>query len=131
MGGQNEKYIKTFEVIKDQTQDVVESLVKKGTDFSTILQTTNSKVEKLLELNFIPNNWSLLHLAVWYGNHNVVKEIIKQEKCNLNKKDQVNFYNNLQNEETPIFIAAVIDDVEMFKLLNEHKNVDLTILNRV
>ena len=89
MGGQNEKYIKTREVTLKLKKDIVESLVKKGADLSKLRKDSNCTEDILINLKFMPNNWSLLHLAVWYGNTNLVKELIQQEKCNVNLKDEV------------------------------------------
>jgi hypothetical protein len=39
--------------------------------------------------------------------------------------------NELKNLETPLYLAAVIDDKDIFKSLIEHKSVDKTVVNRV
>ena len=64
-------------------------MVKKGADLQRIIRETNTSEDALINLNFLPNNWSLLHLAVWYGNQNLVKDILLNNKCNVNLKDDV------------------------------------------
>lgn len=70
-------------------KDIVESLVKKGADLNRIMKETHCSEDALLSIVFMPNIWSLLHLAVWYGNQRLVSEIIQNEKCNVNLQDNV------------------------------------------
>ena len=80
-------------------------------------------LKKQHDINYVePKCFPALHLAVIYGNVEILKEILSRPELDINKLDY--------RTDTALHIAAISGNVEVVRMLLSHPNIDLNILNR-